>query len=70
MRNDISVITIARQTLASRLAGLCAHLSAQPLADQKTPYELELARLLNACESEPLGVRRHVAILKRRAWWV
>jgi hypothetical protein len=70
MRINIIVMRSVRQTLTSTLASIGARWSARPLSDQKTPYELELDRLLNASETEPDGVRRRVAMLKRRAWWV
>jgi hypothetical protein len=68
--NEVSIMTNARQTLSSTLASLCAYLGSQPQSEQKTSYELELDRLLNACEAEAPGVRRYVGLLKRRAWWV
>jgi hypothetical protein len=63
-------MTSARQTLSITLAGLRDYLGSQPKSKQMTSYERGLDRVLNACEDEPLGVRRYVGLLKRRAWWV
>ena len=59
-------MTSAQQTLfvaLSRLGSLWP-------SNQQTAYELELDRLLNACEDEPPVVRCHVGVLRKRAWWV
>jgi hypothetical protein len=63
-------MTSARQTLSFTLASLCAYLGSRPNSKQRAPYERELDHLLDACEDEPLGVRRYVGLLKRRAWSV
>jgi hypothetical protein len=70
MSSDVSIMTSARQTLWLVLASLCTHLGSQAHHNQKTPYERELDRLLNASEDEPPVVRRYVGLLKGRAWWV
>lgn len=70
MSNEVSIMTSARQTLSFTLTSLCAQLGLQLHSNQKTPYERELDRLLDACEDEPPIARRYVGLLKRKAWWV
>ena len=70
MSNEVNTMTNPLQTLSFMLARLCAYLGLQSQSQQKTTYELDLNRVLNACEDEAPGVRRYVRSLKRRAWWV
>jgi hypothetical protein len=63
-------MTSAQQILSFTLRSLISHLGSLWPSNQQTAYERELDRLLNACEDEPPVVRRHVGILKKRAWWV
>ena len=63
-------MTSAQQVLSFMLGSLFARLGSLSHSNQQTAYERELDRLLSACEDEPPGVRRHVGILRKRAWWV
>ena len=63
-------MTNARQMLSFMLGSLFGHLGALPHSNRETAYERALDRLLSACKDEPPAVRRHVEILKNRAWWV
>ena len=70
MANGKTAMASGQQTVAAALANLCSCLGSWTRANQESPSERELDRLLKACEDEPVGVRRHVAMLKRKAWWV
>ena len=63
-------MTGARQILSFTLGSLFAHWGSLSHANDKTAYERELDRLLNACDDEPPAVRRQVGILRKSAWWV
>jgi hypothetical protein len=62
-------MTGARQIVSFTLSSLFAHCGCR-MQMTKTAYERELDRLLNACEDEPLAVRRQVGMLRKSAWWV
>jgi hypothetical protein len=68
MENRANAIARRRQALACALVGRRYSLVPRPRVKQDTPSELD--RLLRACESEPPEIKRHIAMLKRRAWWV
>jgi hypothetical protein len=63
-------MTGARQILSFTLGSLFARWGSLSHANDKTAYERELDRLLNACDDEPPAVRRQVGILRKSAWWV
>ncbi len=63
-------MTGARQILSFTLGSLFAHWGSPSHANDKTAYERELDRLLNACDDEPPAARRQVGILRKSAWWV
>ena len=51
-------MTGARQILSFTLGSLFAHWGSPSHSNDKTAYERELDRLLNACDDEPPAVRR------------
>ena len=63
-------MTDTQQIVSFTLSSLFSRLGSLWRSNQQTAYERELDRLLNACEDEPPVVRRHVGILRKRAWWV
>jgi hypothetical protein len=67
MSNEANLATSAWQNVMLTLANMYCCLWARPHSERET---LRARELLDACEDEPLQVKRFVASQKARGWWV
>jgi hypothetical protein len=70
MSNEANLATSAWQNVMLALANMYGCLWARPHSERETLRERDVNRLLDACEDEPLQVKRFVASQKARGWWV